>query len=111
MCPYLPSKSALAPKQQLYNNINFIHKSMILEELRAAHAACSFSVIQKRKKREKRKEKAPAMGEKPRRKQLDKETGRVSLTHADGAQVGLVCSRPSPLFMCDVQERESAAWK
>lgn len=40
MCPYLPSKSALAPKQQLYNNINFIHTSMIT--LRAV-----ISVIQK----------------------------------------------------------------
>lgn len=44
MRPYLPSKSALAPKQQLYNNINFIHKSMISG---AARTRCSlFSVIQ-----------------------------------------------------------------
>lgn len=29
MCTYLPSKSALAPKKKLHNNVNFIHESMM----------------------------------------------------------------------------------
>lgn len=47
MWPYLPSKSALAPTQQLHNNINFIHKCIIC---RVTRPRCSsYSTIAERK--------------------------------------------------------------
>lgn len=88
MWPYLPSKSALAPKQQLYNNINFIHISMIS---RVARPRCLlFSVIQKHRE--------------GNRETLRRRNSRVALTHAEGAQVGKVCWRPSDCS-CEIFRR------
>lgn len=68
--PYLPLKSALAPKQQQHNITNFIHKPMI-SRLRLV-----LPVIQK--------------GE-----ETTEDEDGVPLTHAEGAQVG----RALPAFL------------
>lgn len=47
VCTYLPSFSALAPKQKPYNTINFIHNSMVRGM--SAHRACSPKIQVKRR--------------------------------------------------------------
>lgn len=47
VCAYLPSFSALAPKQKPYNTINFIHNSMVRGM--SAHRACTPKIQVKRR--------------------------------------------------------------
>lgn len=47
VCIYLPSFSALAPKQKPYNTINFIHNSMVRGM--SAHRACTPKIQVKRR--------------------------------------------------------------
>lgn len=85
MCPYLPSKSALAPKQQLYNNINFIHKSIISG---VARQRSFFSAIHK-------------LGRKSRGGKNRMWTRR---SFTGGAQVEQVCWPPSN-YSCAIVRR------